>query len=68
MGIVYLAIGDCATHQPARRRLIKGTNIQGVSFFRTEHGATRFLGQLEDSYNIDQDSIVIHIFEDSEQA
>lgn len=41
---------------------------QGVSFFRTEHGAARFLGELENSYNIDQDSIVVHIFDDGEQA
>jgi len=47
-------------------RLFVGS--QGVSFFRTEHGAARFLGQLEESYNIDQDSIVVHIFEDGEQA
>jgi hypothetical protein len=41
---------------------------EGVSFFSTELATAKFLGELEASYNIDQDSIVVHIFDDGRDS
>lgn len=37
---------------------------RGVSLFHSELATAKFLRELEASYNIDQDSIVVHIIDD----